>query len=331
MGSAGFLVGAQTGTIGAAQTGGTIMNVYRRNVLKSLSVIGAATLAGVPTGKIQAEGKMLMRKIPKTGEALPAVGLGSWQSFDITNDAVELAKAKEVLKRFTELGGRMIDSSPMYGASESVLGELAAQLNLHKQLFVATKVWTSGREAGIKQMNESMKKLKVEKLDLMQVHNLLDTDAHLATLRDWKKDGRVRYLGITHYNEGGHSALEKIIKTGAVDFVQVNYSIAEREAEARLLQSAADNSTAVIINRPFAKASLFIKVRGKNLPDWAAEFDCQSWAQFFLKYILAHPAVTCVIPATRNVKHVEDNMGAMVGKLPDQKTLTKMVEYMEKL
>ncbi len=307
------------------------MNSNRRNTLKSLSAIGAVALVGVPMNNIFAEEKMLTRKIPKTGEALPAIGLGSWQSFDITNDSVELAKAKEVLRRFAELGGRMIDSSPMYGASESVLGELAAQLGIHKQLFVATKVWTSGRDAGLKQMQESMKKLKVEKLDLMQVHNLLDTDTHLATLRDWKKDGRVRYLGITHYTQGGHSALEKIIKTGAVDFVQVNYSIAEREVEDRLLQSAADNNTAVIINRPFAQSSLFSKVRGKNVPDWASEFDCTSWAQFFLKYILGPPAVTCVIPATRNVKHLEDNMGAMLGRFPDQKMRTRMVEYMEKI
>ncbi|MEY4729640.1 MAG: hypothetical protein RL020_798 [Pseudomonadota bacterium] len=308
------------------------MNHHRRNMLTSLSVLGAATLAGLPSGKIQGEEKMLMRKIPKTGEALPTVGLGSWQSFDISNnDTSELSKAKEVLKRFVELGGRVIDSSPMYGASESVLGELAAQLNIHKLLFVATKVWTSGRDAGVKQMQESMKKLKVEKLDLMQVHNLLDTDAHLATLRDWKKDGRVRYLGITHYNAGGHAPLEKIIKTGAVDFVQVNYSIAEREVETSLLKSAADNNTAVIINRPFAQSSLFSKVRGKNVPDWASEFDCQTWAQFFLKYILGHEAITCVIPATRNVKHLEDNMSAMLGRLPDAKMRARMVEYMEKL
>lgn len=308
------------------------MNLYRRKTLQRLSIIGAGlAAASLPLKNIHAQEKTLMRKIPKTGEALPSVGLGSWQSFDISNDAGELAKAKEVLKRFVDLGGRVIDSSPMYGASESVLGELAAQLNIHKQLFVATKVWTSGRDAGVKQMQESMKKLKVEKLDLMQVHNLLDTDTHLATLRDWKKDGRVRYLGITHYNEGGHAALEKIIMTGAVDFVQVNYSIAEREAEDRLLQTAADNNTAVLINRPFAKASLFSKVRGKNIPDWASEFDCSSWAQFFLKYILGHPAVTCVIPATRNVKHLEDNMGAMQGRLPDQKTRARMVEYMQTL
>ncbi|MGB8337840.1 MAG: aldo/keto reductase [Burkholderiales bacterium] len=309
------------------------MNLYRRRTLKRLSVIGAGLAASsLPLRKIHAQEKILMRKIPKTGEALPAVGLGSWQSFDISNnDAGELAKAKEVLKRFVELGGRVIDSSPMYGASESVLGDLAAQLNIHKQLFVATKVWTSGRDAGIRQMQESMKKLKVEKLDLMQVHNLLDTDTHLATLRDWKKEGRVRYLGITHYNEDGHSAMEKIIKTGVVDFVQVNYSIAEREAEDRLLQAAADNNTAVLINRPFVKASLFSRVRGKNLPDWASKFDCQSWAQFFLKYILGHPAVTCVIPATRNVKHLEDNMVAMTGRLPDQKMRARMVEYMEKV
>lgn len=307
------------------------MKSHRRELLKHLTALGAASAIGLPGAKIHAEEKMLLRKIPKSGEALPAIGLGSWQSFDISNDAVELAKAKEVLKRFAELGGRVIDSSPMYGASETVLGDLCAQLNIRQQLFVATKVWIAGRDAGIRQMQESMKKLRVEKLDLMQVHNLLDTDTHLATLREWKKDARVRYLGITHYNQGGHAALEKIIRTGAVDFVQVNYSIAEREADARLLQSAADHQTAVIINRPFAQSSLFNKVRGKDLPDWAAEFDCRSWAQFFLKYILGHEAVTCVIPATRNVKHLEDNMGALHGRQPDQKMRARIVDYMQKL
>ncbi len=300
------------------------MNPQRRDVLKVMAAAGAMGATGMPAKRIHAEENIFMRIIPKTGEKIPAVGLGTYQSFDVSNDAAETAKAKDVLRRFVELGGKVVDSSPMYGTSESTVGDLAAELNVHKQLFVATKVWTSGREAGIGQMQESMKKLRVNKLDLMQVHNLLDMDTHLATLRDWKAEGRIRYLGITHYNDGSHATLEKIIKSGGIDFVQFNYSIVEREAESRLLKAAADSNTAVMINRPFAQANLFSKVRGKNVPEWAAEFDCQSWAQFFLKYILAHPAVTCVIPATRNVKHLEDNMNAMRGRLPDEKMRAQM-------
>jgi len=192
----------------------------------------------------------LARRIPKTGEAIPAVGLGTWQVFDVASDAKEKAQARETLKVFVELGGRVIDSSPMYGSSESVTGELAAALGLKAKLFVATKVWTSGRQAGILQMEDSMRKLRVERLDLMQVHNLVDAPTHLATLREWKNAGRVRYVGVTHYHAGAHADLEKIIRPGDIDFVQVNYSLAEPEAGRRLLAAAADSRTAVIVNRP---------------------------------------------------------------------------------
>ena len=273
----------------------------------------------------------LARRIPKTGESIPAVGLGTWQVFDVASDAKEKAQAQEALKVFVELGGRVIDSSPMYGSSESVTGELAAALGVKSRLFVATKVWTSGREAGIRQMEDSMRKLRVDRLDLMQVHNLVDAPTHLATLREWKNAGRVRYLGVTHYHSGAHADLEKIISQGDVDFVQVNYSLAEPEADRRLLSAAADSRTAVIANRPFAEGSMFRRVRDKPLPGWAQEIGCASWAQFFLKWILGHPAVTCAIPGTRNPRHVADNLGAASRLLPDEATRRRMASHFNSL
>jgi aryl-alcohol dehydrogenase-like predicted oxidoreductase len=273
----------------------------------------------------------LSRRIPKTGEEIPAVGLGTWQAFDVAGDAKELAQAGEALQALVDLGGRVIDSSPMYGSAESVTGRLAAERGVQSKLFVATKVWTSGREAGVRQMEDSMRKLRVERLDLMQVHNLVDAATHLATLRDWKKSGRVRYLGVTHYHAGAHAELEKFIRPGDIDFVQFNYSLAEPEAERRLLRAAADSRTAVIVNRPFAEGALFSRVKGKPLPAWAGEIGCASWAQFFLKWILGQPAVTCAIPGTRNPKHVADNLGAASGPVPDEAMRRKMSAYLESL
>jgi len=273
----------------------------------------------------------LQRPIPKTGETIPAVGLGTWQAFDVAGDAAETAQAREALKALVDLGGRVIDSSPMYGSAESVSGQLADELRVKAKLFVATKVWTSGKQAGIRQMEDSMRKLRVERLDLMQVHNLVDAGTHLATLRDWKSAGRVRYLGVTHYHAGVHADLEKIIRPGDIDFVQVNYSLAEPEADRRLLAVAADSRTAVIVNRPFAEGSMFRRVKDKPLPDWATEIGCESWAQFFLKWILGHPFVTCAIPGTRNPKHVADNLGAASGPLPDEAMRRRMSVYFESL
>jgi len=273
----------------------------------------------------------LQRPIPKTGETIPAVGLGTWQAFDVAGDAAETAQAREALKALVDLGGRVIDSSPMYGSAESVSGQLADELRVKAKLFVATKVWTSGKQAGIRQMEDSMRKLRVERLDLMQVHNLVDAGTHLATLRDWKSAGRVRYLGVTHYHAGAHADLEKIIRPGDIDFVQVNYSLAEPEADRRLLAVAADSRTAVIVNRPFAEGSMFRRVKDKPLPDWATEIGCASWAQFFLKWILGHPFVTCAIPGTRNPKHVADNLGAASGPLPDEAMRRRMSVYFESL
>jgi aryl-alcohol dehydrogenase-like predicted oxidoreductase len=273
----------------------------------------------------------LERAIPKTGEAIPAVGLGTWQGFDVGGDPAETAEARDALKALVDLGGRVIDSSPMYGSAESVCGRLAAELGVQSRLFVATKVWTSGRQAGIRQMEDSMRKLRVERLDLMQVHNLVDASTHLATLREWKNAGRVRYLGVTHYHAGAHADLERYVKPGDLDFVQANYSLAEPEAERRLLGVAASTGTAVIVNRPFAEGAMFARVKGKPLPEWAKEIGCASWAQFFLKWILANPAVTCVIPGTRNAKHVADNLGAGSGPLPDDASRKKMAAHFASL
>src|SRR5205814_3041795 len=303
-------------------------NPARRNFLRT----GACALGALlMTQESPAASGPLARRVPKTGEAVPAVGLGTWQVFDVGSDEKEKAQAREALKVFVELGGRVIDSSPMYGSSESVTGELAAALGVGAKLFVATKVWTSGRQAGIRQMEESMRKLRVESLDLMQVHNLVDASTHLATLREWKNAGRVRYLVVTHYHSGAHADLEKIIRPGDIDFVQVNYSLAEPEASRRLLAAAADSRTAVIVNRPFAEGAMFRRVKDKPVPDWAKDIGCASWAQFFLKWILANPAVTCALPATRNPAHMADNMGAASGPLPDEATRRKMSAYFKAL
>jgi diketogulonate reductase-like aldo/keto reductase len=274
---------------------------------------------------------MIRRQIPSSGEMLPVVGLGTYQSFDVGNAAAEREPVKEVLRLFVEQGGTLVDSSPMYGPSESVVGDLATELGLARQLFMATKVWTSGREAGIRQMEESLRRMKVERMDLMQIHNLLDWKTHLATLKQWKAAGRIRYIGITHYHSGAYADLERLMKTKDFEFVQFNYSIAEREAEERILPLARELGVAVIVNRPFAQASLFSRVRGKEVPAWAAEFDCKSWGQFFLKYIIGHPAVTCVIPATGKPQHLMDNMMAGIGRLPDAAIRKRMVAFLDGL
>lgn len=298
----------------------------RRSFLRASA--GALACVALPEFTVASE-SMLQRAIPKTGERIPAIGLGTWQTFDVSS-ASEKAQVAEVLRLFVEHGGRVVDSSPMYGASEEVVGETAARTGVVEKLFVATKVWTSGRESGIRQMEDSLRKLRVHKLDLMQVHNLVDTETHLATLREWKKQGRVRYLGLTHYTESALPALERAMRASSVDFVQFNYSLAERGAEARMLPAAADTGTAVIINRPFAGAGLFSRVRGKALPAFAAEFGIRSWAQYFLKFILSHPAVTCAIPATSDPKHLVDNMAAGSGPMPDAKTRQRMIDAFER-
>jgi diketogulonate reductase-like aldo/keto reductase len=281
----------------------------RRTVLRLMA--GAAAGTGASS--------ILQRSIPSSGEMIPAVGLGTWRTFDVGAAAAERAPLREVLQRFVELGGRVVDSSPMYGTAESVLGDLAADLAVTDRLFLATKVWTSGRDAGVAQMEQSLRRLG-GRLDLMQIHNLLDWRTHLRTLRAWKQAGRIRYLGVTHYTSSAYDELERVLRGESLDFVQINYSVGEREAERRILPLARERGVAVLVNRPFSEGGLFRHLRGRTLPGWAAEIACESWAQLLLKWILAHPAVTCVIPATSRRQHLVDNMKAGLGALPDAAT-----------
>ena len=280
----------------------------------ALGLLAAAVAA--PSRAASAE-PLRARPIPSSGEMLPVVGLGTWRTFDVGAGAAERAPLKEVLGAFVALGGRVVDSSPMYGAAEAVVGNLAGELGVADKLFLATKVWASGREAGLAQMEQSFRRLRARRLDLMQIHNLLDWRAQLRTLRDWKEAGRLRYIGVTHYTVGAHDELERVLRAEPLDFVQVNYSAGEREAEQRILPLARDRGVAVLVNRPFTEGALFRRVRGQSLPAWAADFGAESWAQLFLKWILAHPAVTCAIPATSRREHLQDNMKAGIGALPD--------------
>jgi diketogulonate reductase-like aldo/keto reductase len=308
------------------------MKISRRELLKKsmLSGLGAVSLplTGFLRPSISMEKSIITKPIPSTGELLPVIGMGTWQTFDLGPSDANRASAKEVLKSFVGLGGKLIDSSPMYGNSEGVVGDLATELSVQKSLFMATKVWTSGETAGQAQMEESMKLLRCKPIDLMQVHNLLDYKTHYQTLRKWKEEGKIRYIGITHYTSGAHASLTAILKKDPVDFVQVNYSLETREAEEYLLPLAIEKKVAVIINRPFESGAIFSKVKGKPLPRWASGFDCESWGQFFLKFIVSHPAVTCAIPATSRVIHLKDNMGACYGRLPDENTRREMIKYM---
>jgi diketogulonate reductase-like aldo/keto reductase len=273
---------------------------------------------------MSAAATILERPIPSSRERLPVVGLGSWRAFDVGGSAAEQAPLEEVLRRLVELGGRVVDSSPMYGAAESVVGDLAAKLGMTDQLFLATKVWTHGHGPGVAQMEQSLRRLRRGRLDLMQIHNLLDWQTHLRMLREWKETGRIRYLGVTHYTASGYDELERVLRGESLDFAQINYSLGEREAERRILPLARDRGVAAIVNRPFLDGGLFQRVRGRAPPPLAAELGCESWAQFFLKWIVAHPAVTCVIPGTSRPEHVADNMKAAVGVLPDSATRERM-------
>ncbi len=273
----------------------------------------------------------MTRKIPSTGEDIAAIGLGTWQVFDAGNDAAARAPLREVIAGFARAGGKLIDSSPMYGSAESVAGDLVAELALRDKLFIATKVWTRGREDGIQQMETSCRRLKVKQMDLMQIHNLLDAGVHTKTLQDWKAKNRIRYLGITHYTASAYAEVESWLKKEKYDFLQINYSLAERTAENRLLELCRQQGIAVIANRPFAQGAMFKRVRGKPLPPWAGEIGVASWAQYFLKWIVGHPAVTCVIPGTGKPEHIADNVGAGFGVLPDAAMRRRMAEYYDAL
>ena len=268
------------------------------------------------------------RVFPQAKVNLPKIGLGTWQTFDVGASSSARAPLREVLKL---LDGNVVDSSPMYGSSETVAGDLIAELGMRDRLFVATKVWTSGREDGIAQMETSFRRLRVKVMDLMQVHNLVDVATHTKTLQQWKSEGRVRHIGITHYTSSAYSEVERWLKTGNYDFVQINYSLGERAAEKRLLPLAAEKKVQVIINRPFAEGALFRRTKGKPLPPWATEHGIASWAQYFLKWIVSQPAVTVAIPGTGRPDHMKDNLAAANGPMPDAAARKKMQEYFDSL
>jgi diketogulonate reductase-like aldo/keto reductase len=304
------------------------MVIGRRKFLRDCSAAvvgaGAAFMIGKTRGQETTKPSMLMRLIPSSKQKVPAIGMGTWQTFDPPRlDDASLAPLREVLKAFFDGGGRVVDSSPMYGKAEDVTGRLSSELKVNGELFLATKVWTEGEAAGVRQMEESLRRLRRERLDLIQVHNLLDWRTHLATLRKWKEQRRVRYIGVTHYVPSAFDALEKIVREEKVDFVQLPYSLGLREAEKRLLPAARDAGVAVLVNRPFEGGTLFASVRGKPVPEWVKPF-ADTWAQAFLKFLLANEAVTCVIPATSKPEHMRDNLAAAYGRLPTPDECSKL-------
>ena len=303
-------------------------NIRRRQLIKALMVIGIS--GPLLSGIVQAVDKGIITKpIPSSGEKLPVVGVGSARTFDASGNDELMKQLQTVLQTFFDHSGVLIDSSPMYGTAQAVIGQLLMEMRGGDQLFSATKVWIEGEQSGIDQMEVSRKLWGVKRFDLMQIHNLVDWQTHLNTINVMKAEGRLRYTGITTSHGRDHNELEALLKKHAFDFVQLSYNIDNRIVEDRLLPIALDRGIAVIINRPYQKGSLFRRVKGKTLPDWAAEVGIQSWGQYFLKYVVSHPAVTCAIPATTKVRHMVDNMGAQTGKLPDQKMREEMVRYFQ--
>lgn len=307
-----------------------LFNLSRRKFLKSLGGLGMLCIFS-PRSAQAISLLPITRPIPTTGEQLPVIGMGSWRTFDVDNDERARAVRVQVLKTFYDMGGTIIDSSPMYGSSEKVIGYCLKQIGNDDKLFSATKVWIFGKRLGIWQMNNSEEYWGVKGFDLMQIHNMVNWETHLETLRQWKTEGRIRYIGITTSHGRRHKAMMKALEKQQFDFVQFSYNIIDREVEQNLLPLAAEKGIATIINRPFQRGDLFQYVEGKPLPEWAQEFDCKNWAQFFLKFIISHPNVTCAIPATSRVDHMLENMGAAYGRLPNAKTRQRMVEYFSKL
>jgi diketogulonate reductase-like aldo/keto reductase len=283
-------------------------------------------MAADSRGWSAANNPVIARKIPVSGEHLPVIGMGSWQTFDVGNNPNALAVRVNVLQEFFNRGGALVDSSPMYGSSENVIGYCLKRTRNKKKLFSATKVWTWGKKSGENQMELSRRLWGVARIDAMQIHNMLDWEAHLETLKQWKLEGRIRYIGITTSHGRRHKDLEKALSMERFDFVQFTYNVLNREVEQHLLPLAAERGIAVIINRPFKGGDLFSVVKGKQLPLWTKEFDCANWAQFFLKYIVSHPTVTCAIPATSRVDHMIENMGAGYGRLPDKNMRERMTK-----
>lgn len=299
--------------------------ISRRRAAKLIGATAASAFLPIGTSLVYGANEFrLMHSIPSTGEKLPVIGLGSATTFDVRPGSPQLKPLGEVLALFVKHGGKVIDSSPAYGNAESVIGDLAAKSHLGNSLFIATKVWSNDKQQGIAQMERSLERFQTRKIDLMQVHNLGGIETQMASLREWKAKGKIRYTGITYSEDRGFGEVERVMRAHKPDFVQINYSLVDRSAAQRILPLAQELHMGVIINRPFGGGGIFKVISAKPLPAWAAEFDCHSWAQFLLKWIVAHPAVTCVIPATNNPQHLEDNMAAGVGRLPDAKTRQRM-------
>jgi diketogulonate reductase-like aldo/keto reductase len=277
------------------------------------------------------QGRQITRPIPSSGELLPVIGMGSSRTFNVSMNDAALANLTAVMQAFFTGGGTLIDTSPMYGAAEEVLGDVLSRLKPRPNLFAATKVWTNGKASGIAQMQESSEKMRVPVFDLMQVHNLRDWKVHLQTLQEWKKEGRVRYIGITTSHQRNHEELEQVMLSQPIDFVQFSYNIDNRVAEKRLFPVAAERGIATLINRPYQRGAIFKRAKGKPLPALATALGCNSWGQFFLKFIIGHPAATCLIPATSSVHHMQDNMGANFGPVPDQGQRLEMLKIYESL
>ena len=305
-------------------------NIFsRREVLKLGLSLSISPLLPLPSFHHHGttDEPMEKRRIPVSGEMIPVIGLGTWRTFDAGNSKEKRTALLEVLKTLNKKEASVIDSSPMYGSSETVVGDLSQELKIRNKLFLATKVWINGKEEGILQMTQSFQKMKTDKMDLMQVHNLVDVQTHLKTLRSWKDEGKIKYFGITHYMPGVYPEMIRLIKMEKPDFIQCCYNIATPDAEKELLPLAKEKGIAVLINRPFQEGALFNVIRGHPLPAWAKEYDINSWAQFFLKFIISNQAVTCTIPGTSKALHLEENLAAATGKLPDEKTRNKMVSY----
>ena len=290
-----------------------------------------AASAALPITRDEQSQQIITRAIPSSGERLPAIGMGTWITFDAGRSGASRARLLPVLQAFFDRGGQLIDSSPMYGSSETVVGDLLPRLRQRPRLFAASKVWIPGQRLGQVQMEDSRKLWGLTRFDLMQVHNLLDWEAHLETLKEWKSRGRLRYIGVTTSHGRRHAELEIIMNREPLDFVQFTYNLADRSAEERLLPLARERRMAVILNRPLDGGNLFDRVRGKPLPSFAAEFDCRNWAQYFLKFLISHPAVTCAIPATSQVAHMIENMGACTGRLPDDSTRNRMAVHFSRM
>jgi diketogulonate reductase-like aldo/keto reductase len=301
--------------------------------LTRAAFLGTAGAAAVAAGRSLAQtasgARMHQRKIPANGELLPVVGCGTWRTFDVGAKPEDRAPLAEVLRVLFEAGGSVIDTSPMYGSAEAVVGDLLAAAKTRDKAFIATKVWTSGHDNGIAQMRQSMRLLKTDRIDLMQIHNLLDWRAHLPTLRAWKAEGRIRLMGVTHYTQSAHDELEAVLRAEKWDFVQLNYALDDRAVERRLLPLAAERGIAVLVNQPFGGGGLLRKLLSRKLPDWAGEIGATSWAQILLKFVLANPAVTSVVPGTGNPEHMKDNVQAGLGAYPDAVLLKKMVASIE--